>query len=290
MSIPGWVAWTAVHLERLRGLHLHQVARVRRPQRPLLRQRVPRRHHRPCRTRDRPATDGAEAISRRRRSPGLGGGTVPAGSPRSAPPGPGPRGDQRRRWPPVSARPNCRLNVITVRSGLPVARSSTYDWRQPPRVQAETEHAQLRWRRAEPRAPGLQQRATPAERGGPARPGSRRGPTARTRQPAPTARPRSEQAREGENDGAGQDDRGDESPRRTLTGFIDRPAPGGTAQPLRLVISSVAAGRTVCRSPTTPKSTSSKIGASSSLFTATIVFEVCMPARCWIAPEMPLAT
>ena len=62
------------------------------------------------------------------------------------------------------------------------------------------------------------------------------------------------------------------------------------AQPLRLVISSVAAGRTVCRSPTTPKSTSSKIGASSSLFTATIVFEVCMPARCWIAPEMPLAT
>ena len=42
------------------------------------------------------------------------------------------------------------------------------------------------------------------------------------------------------------------------------------------------------RSPTTPKSTSSKIGASSSLLTATIVFEVCMPARCWIAPEMPL--
>ena len=56
------------------------------------------------------------------------------------------------------------------------------------------------------------------------------------------------------------------------------------------MISSVAAGRTVCRSPTTPKSTSSKIGASSSLLTATIVFEVCMPARCWIAPEMPAAT
>ena len=61
------------------------------------------------------------------------------------------------------------------------------------------------------------------------------------------------------------------------------------AQPLRLVISSVAVGSTVCRSPTTPKSTSSKIGASSSLLTATIVLEVCMPARCWIAPEMPLA-
>ncbi len=66
-----------------------------------------------------------------------------------------------------------------------------------------------------------------------------------------------------------------------------RSRPGG--QPLRLLISSVAAGRTVCRSPTTPKSTSSKIGASSSLLTATMVFEVCMPARCWIAPEMPFA-
>ena len=61
-------------------------------------------------------------------------------------------------------------------------------------------------------------------------------------------------------------------------------------QPLRAVICSVAAGSTECRSPTTPKSTSSKIGASGSLLTATIVFEVCMPARCWIAPEMPLAT
>ena len=32
------------------------------------------------------------------------------------------------------------------------------------------------------------------------------------------------------------------------------------------------------------------VGASGSLFTATIVFDVCMPARCWIAPEMPQAT
>ena len=61
-------------------------------------------------------------------------------------------------------------------------------------------------------------------------------------------------------------------------------------QPLRSLTFSVAAGSTECRSPTTPKSTSSKIGASGSLLTATIVFEVCMPARCWIAPEMPLAT
>ena len=58
---------------------------------------------------------------------------------------------------------------------------------------------------------------------------------------------------------------------------------------LRAVICSVAAGTTVFRSPTTPKSASSKIGASGSLLTATIVFEVCMPARCWMAPEMPTA-
>ena len=51
-------------------------------------------------------------------------------------------------------------------------------------------------------------------------------------------------------------------------------------QPLRLVISSVACGSTFFRSPTTPKSTSSKIGASASLLTATIVLDVCIPARC----------
>ena len=79
-----------------------------------------------------------------------------------------------------------------------------------------------------------------------------------------------------------------------------RPAPGGWAgcwggwraahQPFRLAISSVRAGMIVNRSPTTPKSASWKMGASASLLTATIVFEVCMPARCWMAPEMPTAT
>src|SRR5687767_5824137 len=77
-----------------------------------------------------------------------------------------------------------------------------------------------------------------------------------------------------------------ERPEPRLGAFFGRSA----FQPLRLVISSVACGSTVLRSPTTPKSTSSKIGASSSLLTATIVFDVCMPARCWMAPEMPLAT
>src|SRR6516165_9886453 len=32
------------------------------------------------------------------------------------------------------------------------------------------------------------------------------------------------------------------------------------------------------------------MGASGSLFTATMTFEPFMPARCWIAPEMPAAT
>ncbi len=60
-------------------------------------------------------------------------------------------------------------------------------------------------------------------------------------------------------------------------------------QPLRLPISSVSCGATSNRSPTTPKSASSKIGASGSLLMATIVLDVCMPARCWMAPEMPTA-
>jgi len=34
----------------------------------------------------------------------------------------------------------------------------------------------------------------------------------------------------------------------------------------------------------------SKMGASGSLLTATTVLEVCIPARCWTAPEMPTAT
>ena len=61
------------------------------------------------------------------------------------------------------------------------------------------------------------------------------------------------------------------------------------AQALRALTASVSAGATVKRSPTTPKVAISKIGASLSLLIAMIVFEVCMPARCWIAPEMPNA-
>ena len=52
---------------------------------------------------------------------------------------------------------------------------------------------------------------------------------------------------------------------------------------------SVSSGTTLKRSPTRPKSAIWKIGASSSLLMATITFESFMPARCWMAPEMPMA-
>jgi hypothetical protein len=68
------------------------------------------------------------------------------------------------------------------------------------------------------------------------------------------------------------------------------PHPSLDYPPLRRwSISSASCGITVNRSPITPKSASSKIGASGSLLTATIVFEVCIPARCWMAPDMPTA-
>ncbi len=42
----------------------------------------------------------------------------------------------------------------------------------------------------------------------------------------------------------------------------------------------ITCGTTVNRSPTMPKSATSKMGASASLLIATMVFAVCMPARC----------
>src|SRR5439155_9194102 len=54
--------------------------------------------------------------------------------------------------------------------------------------------------------------------------------------------------------------------------------------------SSASLGTTWCKSPTTPRSENSKIGAFASLLIATITFEPCMPTLCWIAPEIPQAT
>ena len=65
---------------------------------------------------------------------------------------------------------------------------------------------------------------------------------------------------------------------------------GPNAHDLRARTSSVSFGTISCRSPTTPRSENSKIGAFGSLLIATITFEPCMPTLCWMAPEMPSAT
>src|SRR5579885_2197622 len=54
--------------------------------------------------------------------------------------------------------------------------------------------------------------------------------------------------------------------------------------------SSTVSGTALNRSATSPKSATLKIGASGSLLIATMVLESFIPARCWIAPEMPTAT
>ena len=64
---------------------------------------------------------------------------------------------------------------------------------------------------------------------------------------------------------------------------------GGLHAALRALTSSVSFGTISCRSPTTPKSAYSKIGAFGSLLIATIRPELCMPTLCWIAPEIPHA-
>ena len=51
-----------------------------------------------------------------------------------------------------------------------------------------------------------------------------------------------------------------------------------------------SSGTTLNRSPTRPMSATWKMGASSSLLMAMMVLESFMPARCWMAPEMPTAT
>lgn len=54
------------------------------------------------------------------------------------------------------------------------------------------------------------------------------------------------------------------------------------------IFSSIS-GTALNKSATNPQSETWKIGASGSLFMATIVFESFIPAKCWIAPEIPTA-
>src|SRR5574343_92380 len=51
----------------------------------------------------------------------------------------------------------------------------------------------------------------------------------------------------------------------------------------------VSSGTAANRSASRPKSATEKIGASGSWLIATITLESFMPARCWMAPEMPAA-
>ena len=67
-------------------------------------------------------------------------------------------------------------------------------------------------------------------------------------------------------------------------------APGHLTQlPFLALIASVSFGTILCRSPTTPRSENSKIGAFGSLLIARMFSEFCIPTLCWIAPETPAA-
>ena len=58
---------------------------------------------------------------------------------------------------------------------------------------------------------------------------------------------------------------------------------------LRAFRASISLGTTLCTSPTIPRSATEKMGASRSLFTATMFFDPFIPTRCWVAPEIPRA-
>src|SRR5581483_7597907 len=62
-----------------------------------------------------------------------------------------------------------------------------------------------------------------------------------------------------------------------------------TQPPFFALTASVSFGTILFRSPTTPRSENSKIGAFGSLLIATMFSELCMPTLCWMAPEMPAA-
>ncbi len=85
----------------------------------------------------------------------------------------------------------------------------------------------------------------------------------------------------------------DELPRRVDVGRElrgrDDASVGRHQPPFFALIASVSLGTILLRSPTTPRSENSKIGALASLLIATMFSEDCMPTLCWIAPEMPAA-
>ena len=74
------------------------------------------------------------------------------------------------------------------------------------------------------------------------------------------------------------------------SGSTAGPAGSSVPQPpLFALMASVSLGMILCRSPTTPRSANSKIGAFGSLLIARMFSELCIPTLCWIAPEIPAA-
>ena len=80
-----------------------------------------------------------------------------------------------------------------------------------------------------------------------------------------------------------------QSPEDPPQPFQNRTASAAYIAALRRRISSVSGSRTSCKSPTRPNVAKLKMGASGSLLIATITSDVCIPALCWIDPEMPQA-
>ena len=86
---------------------------------------------------------------------------------------------------------------------------------------------------------------------------------------------------------------------RQITGGRERRRPRANPGPSAELVCEVVlaaslerlddAGRTLCTSPTMPRSATEKIGASASLLMAMMFFEPFMPTMCWVAPEMPAA-
>ena len=72
-------------------------------------------------------------------------------------------------------------------------------------------------------------------------------------------------------------------------GFVGVAVPASAGSDQRALRASIRAGRTLCTSPTMPRSATPKIGASWSLLMATMFFEPFMPTMCCVAPEMPQA-
>lgn len=77
---------------------------------------------------------------------------------------------------------------------------------------------------------------------------------------------------------------------RTRTRLLLNPPSPSQLPPPYFFTCSANLGTASNKSATKPTSATWKIGASGSLLMATIILDSFIPAKCWIAPEMPMAT